>query len=69
VTFWLDKQISPLLAPWIEEQFGVQCVSVVNLPVDRASDEEIFFSARESKAIIVGLSMIDMDNKPPCWSE
>ena len=53
VTFWLDEQISPLLAPWIEEQFGLTCHSVVNLLVDRREDQDIFLSARELGAIIV----------------
>jgi len=53
MTFWLDEQFSPYLAQWIEAHFGVICCSVVNLPVDRGDDEDIFLSARELGAIIV----------------
>jgi predicted nuclease of predicted toxin-antitoxin system len=53
VTLWLDEQISPFLAPWIATECGVECVSVVDLPVDRASDHSIFIAARALGAIIV----------------
>jgi len=53
MTFWLDEQLSPLLAQWISEHFGVNCQSVVNLPVDRENDEDIFLYARQLNAIIV----------------
>ena len=53
MTFWLDEQISLLLAPWIQTCFNVSCCSVTDLPVDRGSDEHIFMSARNADAIVV----------------
>ena len=65
VTFWLDEQISPLLAPWIEEQFGLTCHSVVNLLVDRRDDQDIFLSARQLGAIIISKDsdFVDLVNR------
>jgi len=53
VTIWLDEQISPFLAPWIEQQFGITCSSVTILPVDRGADLAIFLAARGAGAIVI----------------
>ena len=50
---WLDEQISPYLAPWIERVFGVTFHSVVDLPVNSADDLDIFLAARTAHATIV----------------
>ncbi|MDR3691389.1 MAG: DUF5615 family PIN-like protein [Fimbriimonas sp.] len=65
MTFWLDEQFSPFLAPWIEERFGVRCHSVVNLPVDRGNDLDIFLTARKSATIIVSKDsdFVDLVNR------
>ena len=65
MTLWLDEQLSPLLAPWIEKQFGVACESVVDLPVDRTNDEDIFLSARDLRAVIVSKDsdFVDLVNR------
>jgi predicted nuclease of predicted toxin-antitoxin system len=65
MTFWLDEQFSPFLAPWIEERFGVSCHSVVNLPVDRGDDEDIFLNARRLNAIIISKDsdFVDLVNR------
>ncbi len=65
MTFWLDEQISPLLAPWIQEIFGVTCHSVVNLPVDRGDDADIFQSAGRMGAVIVSKDsdFVDLVNR------
>ena len=70
MTFWLDEQISPVLAPWIEESFGVVCRSVVTLPVDRGNDKDIFLSARHAGAIIVSkdsdfVDLVNQLGQPP----
>lgn len=50
---WLDEQISPFLAPWVASECDIECASVVDLPVDRASDHAIFIAARAAGAIII----------------
>ena len=50
---WVDAQLSPALAPWIESEFGVTARSVKWLGLRDASDLEIFMSAREVGAVIL----------------
>jgi predicted nuclease of predicted toxin-antitoxin system len=42
MTFWLDAQLSPALAPWLAEQFGVEAHSVRQLGYRDAADRVIF---------------------------
>jgi predicted nuclease of predicted toxin-antitoxin system len=70
MTFWLDKQLLPFLAPWIAERFGVACHSVVDLPVDRGDDEDIFLKARQLSANIISkdsdfVDLVNRLGKPP----
>jgi predicted nuclease of predicted toxin-antitoxin system len=50
---WIDAQLSPALAPWITQQFGVDTVSVRRLGLLEAKDPEIFSAAREADAIVL----------------
>jgi predicted nuclease of predicted toxin-antitoxin system len=50
---WIDAQLSPALAPWITEQFGVQAVSLRDIGLRDAKDHEIFAAARQSAAIVM----------------
>ena len=50
---WIDAQLSPALAPWITETFGVEAISVKRLGLRDARDEEIFGAAREASAVIM----------------
>ena len=43
---WIDAQLSPALAPWIEDTFGVRARSVSRLGLRDATDDEIFEAAR-----------------------
>ena len=51
--FWIDAQISPALAPWLNHTFEVQSVSLEWLRLQEANDESIFFAAREANAIVI----------------
>ena len=53
MTFWIDAQLSPALAPWISETFAVEAFSVQRLGFQDASDEAIFFAARSEKVIVI----------------
>ena len=51
--FWIDGQLSPALAPWLNDTFNVQAFSLEWLGLQRASDKDIFFSAREANAVVI----------------
>ena len=46
--FWIDGQLSPALAPWLKDTFGVQAFSLEWLGLEEAGDREIFSAAREA---------------------
>lgn len=51
---WLDAQLSPLLARWIAETFGVEAYAVQGDPeMVSAKDAEIFSAAREAGAVVM----------------
>ena len=50
---WLDAQISPALAGWLRESFGVAATPVRDLGLREAEDQQIFEQARSAGAIVV----------------
>ena len=52
-TVWLNAHLSPKLADWISEEFGVKCVAVRDLGLRDASDREIFHEAKRQNAVIM----------------
>lgn len=50
---WVDAQLSPDLASWITESFGVVAHHMVDLGLLRARDQAIYLAAREAGAVIV----------------
>ncbi len=50
---WLDAQLPPLLAAWIEASFGVQCRAVRDLGLRDAKDPSIFLAARDAGAVVM----------------
>ncbi|MBB3062671.1 DUF5615 family PIN-like protein [Microbulbifer rhizosphaerae] len=68
--FWIDAQLSPALAPWIAEEFGIESYSVQRLGYRDAADHEIFFAARKSGAVVITKDkdftyLIDKHGPPP----
>jgi predicted nuclease of predicted toxin-antitoxin system len=53
VIIWVDAQLSPALAPWITQNFGVECFSVKRLGMVNANDPLIFEAARSANAIVL----------------
>lgn len=48
---WLDAQLSPTLARWLEERFEVEVLAVQTDPSFlSAEDAEIFYAARVAEA-------------------
>ena len=50
---WIDAQLSPALAPWITNQFGVEAQAVRDLGLRDAADNQIFWRARQEAAIVM----------------
>lgn len=50
---WIDAQLSPALAPWIAERFGVTAYSLKYLGLRDAEDRQIFEAARQVGAIVM----------------
>ncbi|VGO16502.1 hypothetical protein PDESU_05093 [Pontiella desulfatans] len=53
MTVWLDAQLSPRLAPWIEETLAIPTKAVRDLGLRDADDFEIFQAAREANVIVL----------------
>jgi predicted nuclease of predicted toxin-antitoxin system len=53
VIVWIDAQLSPALARWITETFGLQAYAVRDLGLRDAKDTEIFQAARQAGAIVM----------------
>lgn len=50
---WTDAQLSPAIARWIIEKFGVEANAVRDLGLRDASDPEIFEAARLKSAVVM----------------
>ena len=50
---WIDAQLSPALAPWIEVTFGVEVRALRDLGLRDATDREIFRAAQVAGAIVM----------------
>lgn len=50
---WVDAQLSPALAPWLAEQFGIEAYSVKWLGLRDARDDAIFAAARLAGAVVL----------------
>jgi predicted nuclease of predicted toxin-antitoxin system len=53
VTIWLDKQLPRVPGSWAREHLGVDCTSVRELALQRASDLVIFHAARAAGALVM----------------
>jgi len=53
VIVWVDAQLSPSLAAWIQKQFAVEAVSVKALGLRDSKDCEIFEAAKAAHAIVL----------------
>ena len=53
MTLWLDAQLPPRLAGWIEANLQMKAVAVRDLGLRDSSDREIFEAARVATAILI----------------
>ncbi len=51
MTIWIDAQLSPAIATWISNTFGIQALALRDIGLRDAEDPEIFEAAK-SQAII-----------------
>jgi predicted nuclease of predicted toxin-antitoxin system len=51
VIIWIDAQLSPALARWIRETFGIEARAVRDLGLRNAKDPAIFKAAREARVV------------------
>jgi predicted nuclease of predicted toxin-antitoxin system len=50
---WLDAQLSPAMASWINSEFSVQTIVVLDLGLRNAKDQETFLAARKVNALVM----------------
>jgi predicted nuclease of predicted toxin-antitoxin system len=50
---WIDAQLSPALARWLSDTFGVTAHAVRDLGLRDATDLPLFHAAREAGAVIM----------------
>ena len=67
---WIDAQLSPAIAPWINVTFDIQSHAVRDLGLRDAKDLQIFRAARERKAAVMTkdadfLVLLDRYGPPP----
>ena len=70
MTIWIDAQLSPAIAFWIENNFGVKAFALRDLGWRDAEDEEIFLEARKADAIVITkdsdfIWLLDRFGSPP----
>jgi predicted nuclease of predicted toxin-antitoxin system len=49
VILWIDAQLSPALARWFSDSFGIAAYAVRDLGLREAKDRAIFHAAREDR--------------------
>ncbi len=70
MTIWIDAQLSPAIAIWIESNFNVKASALRDLRLRDAEDEEIFHKAKKAAVIVMTkdsdfVSLLDRFGSPP----
>jgi predicted nuclease of predicted toxin-antitoxin system len=70
VRIWIDAQLSPSLAAWIESELGHEARSLSALGMQQASDREVFLAARAECAVVMSkdsdfVRLLDELGPPP----
>lgn len=50
---WIDAQLSPAIAKWINDSFPVQAVALRELGLRDASDRQIFDAAKQAGVVVM----------------
>ncbi len=51
--YWIDAQLPPQLASWLNQTFKVDAHALFDLDLGDAEDEQIFHKARQQDAVII----------------
>ena len=67
---WLDAQISPVLARWLETRFDIQAQAVRDVGHHGSEDVEIFAAAKAADAVVMTkdsdfVRMVETRGAPP----
>lgn len=67
---WVDAQISPEIAGWIESTFDILTVAIRDLGLRDAEDEEIFNEAKKADIVVISkdrdfILLLDRFGPPP----
>jgi predicted nuclease of predicted toxin-antitoxin system len=67
---WIDAQLPPSIAIWIEENFSVEAFALRDLGLRDSEDEEIFQAAKNKNAVIITkdidfVSLLERFGSPP----
>jgi predicted nuclease of predicted toxin-antitoxin system len=52
-TVWIDAQISPVIAKWMNDNFSILAIPIRDLGLLNSSDLEIFNEAKRQKVIVM----------------
>jgi len=50
---WIDAQLPPAIAAWLQEQFDITVVHIRDIGLRDALDKDIFEAARKASAIVM----------------
>ena len=53
MTIWIDAQLSPALALWIVQTFGISAVALRDIGLRDGTDRQIFLEAKEQSTIVM----------------
>ena len=67
---WIDAQISPAIAWWLRDGYGVEAATVREIGLRDASDRDIFFAARKATAVVMTkdrdfVHLLELHGPPP----
>lgn len=67
---WVDAQLSPRVARWLSERFGVEAIPIRDLGLREAADQQIFEAAKAAGAIVMTkdldfIEMVERLGPPP----
>jgi len=70
MTIWIDAQLSPAIAFYIESNFNAKATALRDLDLRDAEDEEIFIAAKNSNVVVMTkdndfISLLDRFGSPP----
>ncbi len=67
---WIDAQLSPAIARWINANFDVEASAVRDLNLRDSEDDEIFLRAKKENAVVMTkdsdfILLLDFFGSPP----